>query len=540
MKTIKITFLMIFALLVSINVNAQWTTDTDENTLVVDSEGGDMQALSAADGKTYIVFWESVEAPTNYELRLQILDVDGTQLLGDNGMLVSDAIPMSTYTVIWNITTDNEGNLYIGVTGTGGGEQAYVFKLDSDGNHLWGANGVNIGSGYAVTVLPLSTGEAIVSWWPADESIIQKYDASGNAIWGAPQPIVGDGNSTVPANMFELSDGEFIMVFHSITFTIYADLYAQRYNVDGDAQWTNATKLSDHSLQWNIPYSGVSDGDVVYYGYKANHDNRFDSFVQRINADGTLPWGINGSDFDTNQTDFEMDTKIAYESGSQYIWAVCTYTNTGQSERGEYVQKFDKDTGDRQLTDNAKVIYPIGDEKVHTGSLQLKNDSPLILLKSGMDNGASPTTLSALYLDENGDFAWPEESRPLATFSANKSRIQYTTPVNNQSVAVFIEDKGTGSKIYAQNFIDEDLSIGDFENENTIFFINPVSDNWNVKSENTISSITIYNVLGQSIFELSNDSSNEVSINTENWNSGMYVLKVTTEVGVISKQIIKN
>ncbi len=540
MKTIKITFLIIFALLVSINVNAQWITDTDVNTLVVDSEGLDMQAISSIDGKTYIVFWEAVDAPTNIELRLQILDVDGTQLLGDNGMLVSDVIPMSTYTVIWSIVTDNEGNLYIGVTGTGGGEQAYVFKLDSSGNHLWGANGVNIGSGYAVNILPLSTGEAIVSWWPADESVIQKYDASGNDIWDAPHPVVGDGNSTVPANMFELTDGDFIMVFHSITFTIYADLYAQRYNADGDSQWTDATKLSEHSLQWNIPYSGVNDGDVVYMGYRAIHDNRFDSYLQRVNSDGTLPWGINGMDFDTNQTDFEMDTKIAYESGSQYVWAVCTYTNTSQSEKGEYVQKFDKETGERQLTDNAKVIYPIGDEKVHSGSLQLKEDSPLILLKSGMDNGVSPTTLNTLYLDGNGDFAWPEETMPLATFSANKSRIQYTTPVNNQSVAVFIEDKGTGSKIYAQNFMDEELSINDFENENAIFFVNPVSEIWNLKSKNAISSISIYNVLGQSIFELVNDSSNEVSINTENWNSGMYILKVTTEVGVISKQIIKN
>ena len=101
MKTIKITFFILFAFMASINVNAQWTTDTDANTVVVDSEGGDMQAISASDGKTFIVFWESVAAPINYELRLQILDVDGSQLLGNNGMLVSDQIPMSTFTYIW-------------------------------------------------------------------------------------------------------------------------------------------------------------------------------------------------------------------------------------------------------------------------------------------------------------------------------------------------------------------------------------------------------------------------------------------------------
>ncbi len=536
MKSITI-FIALFTLL---SMQAQWTTNTDVNTLVVDSEGGDMKAVGASDGKTYVVFWKVVAPPTNYELRLQVLDVDGSQLLGSDGMLVSDAIPMSTYTVIWNITTDNEGNLYIGVTGTGGSTPAYVFKLDSSGNHLWGTGGINVGSGYSVTILPLSTGEAIVSWFPEGESVVQKYDSSGNAIWGSPKPVSNNGNDTVPGTMFDISNGDFIMVFHSITVAIYSELYAQRFNVDGDPQWTNPTKLSDHSLQWNIPYYGVNIGDVVYYGYKASHSNRFDSYLQRLNSDGTLPWGINGMDFDTNQTDYEMDTKIAHELGSQYIWAVCTYTNTGQSEKGEYVQKFDKETGNRQFTDNAKVIYPIGDEKVHAGSLQLKNDSPLILLKSGMDNGASPTTLSALYLDENGDFAWPEETRAMATFSANKSRIHYTVPVNNQSVAVFIEDKGSGSKIYAQNFMDEELAISDFENENSIFFVNPVSKNLDVTSENTISSISIYNVLGQSIFELKNNASNEISINTENWNSGIYIIRVSTDLGVISKQIIKN
>jgi len=37
-----------------------------------------------------------------------------------------------------------------------------------------------------------------------------------------------------------------------------------------------------------------------------------------------------------------------------------------------------------------------------------------------------------------------------------------------------------------------------------------------------------------------NNSSSEVSINTEHWNSGIYIMKAATEVGVISKQIIKN
>ncbi len=540
MKANKIIFSFLVTFIVSMNCYAQWTTDTVLNTLVADSEVGDMHAIGTSEGKTYVVFWKSVAPPVNYELRLQILNVDGSQLLGNDGMLVSDAIPMSTYTVIWSIVKDNEDNLYIGVTGTGSGEPAFVFKLDAEGNHLWGANGVNVGSGYSVTVLPLSTGEAIVSWFPEGESVMQKYDSSGNAIWVETQAIIEGGNDTVPANIFELSNGDYIMVFHSLTFGINSNLFAQRYNSSGILQWTNPIQLSNYGTVFNRNYEGLQDGDTVYMGYTVSPGNRFDSFLQRIDADGTLPWGINGSDFDTNATDYEMDTKIAFEEGSNYIWSSCTYTNTSQSEKGEYIQKFDKETGARMFTDNAKEIFPIGSEKVHAGSMYLINDSPLLLIKDGLDNGVSPTSLHALMLDENGDFAWPEETRPLATYSANKGRIQFTKPVNNQSVTVFIEDKGTGSKIYAQNFTEEILAINDNEFESNLSFINPVTTNWEVKSKNTISAISIYNVLGQTIFELKNNSSNEVSINTEIWNSGIYLMKVNSQTDIILKQIIKN
>ena len=122
--------------------------------------------------------------------------------------------------------------------------------------------------------------------------------------------------------------------------------------------------------------SNVQVGDVVFMGYKASPGSRFDSFLQRIDADGSLPWGINGADFDVNQTDYEMNTQIAYESGSDYIWAICTYTNPNPSQKGEYVQKFHKTSGERQFTENAKQVYAIGSEKIHAGDLQLKNDSP--------------------------------------------------------------------------------------------------------------------------------------------------------------------
>lgn len=515
-----------------LTINAQWTTNTAANTLVADSEGGDMKAIGTSDGKTYVVFWKVVAPPTNYELRMQVLDAGGNQMLGSDGALVSNTISMSTFTVIWSIVTDANDNLYIGATGTGGGDPAFAFKLDSGGNHLWGTDGINVGTGFAVTILPLSSGEAIVSWFPGGSSVMQKYDAGGSAVWGATQSIVNGGNDTVPANIYELSGGEFTVIFHSLLGGISSNLFAQRYDGNGVAQWGTPTQLSNQTTVFNRSYGGVQDGDVVYYGYFGSTGTRFDSFLQRINADGSLPWGVNGSDFDTNQTDYEMDTRIAFTDGLQDIWAVCTYTNTSQSEKGEYVQKFDKTTGDRGLTDMAKVVYAISsDDNVHAGALQLKDNSPLFLHKSGMDNGVSPTTLGVVYLDDNGEFVWPEESRPVATFSANKSRIHFTQPINNQSVAVFIEEKSSEPKIYAQNFLDEELSIGDLEALNGVVYNNPIGGMLKIESQTSIASVSVYTILGQEIFSEDYLQQTALRITSSEWNSGLYLVQLKLENG---------
>lgn len=522
------TIFTIFSLLLIFTAQAQWTTNTDVNTLVVDSEGGDMQALGTSDGKTYVVFWESVSAPTNYELRMQVLDAEGNQTLGSNGVLVSDQIPMSTFTVLWNIVVDADDNLYIGVTGTTD-FSAYAFKMDVTGTQLWGANGISLGTGVPVNILPLSSGDAIVSWHDSGAAVMRKFDSSGSAIWPGTKTI-GTGNTTA-ANMFELSNNDFEVVYHSILSGINSFLYAQKYNEDGDPQWANSIQIADRTTAFNRTYTGVQDGDVVYMGYFASAGLRFDSYLQRINPDGTLPWGINGADFDTNETNYETYTQISFQPGSQYIWSICTYTDDTQSQVGEYVQKFDKATGAREFTDNAKEIYPLGSDKVHAGSLHLKNDSPLFLIKDGFDSGASPVTLNALYLDENGDFTWPEETRPVATFPASKSRIQYTKPVNNQSVAVFIEDKGDGPKIYAQNFIDEELGISDYS-EISILFANPVKDELVLKSGCLMNNISIFNMLGQQLFYREYNDENAVAINSQNWKSGIYFMNVSTNEGL--------
>ena len=157
-----------------------------------------------------------------------------------------------------------------------------------------------------------------------------------------------------------------------------------------------------------------------------------------------------------------------------------------------------------------------------------------------MDNGVSPVTLHATYLDANGDFFWPEEMRPVATFAANKGRIHFTAPVNNQSVAVFIEDKGAGAKIYAQNFVDGILALESNVLTNELFYNNPVEAILSLKSATPIKAVIVHNLLGQTVFESKFEGKPELNLSLQDLKAGSYFMTVITENGIHNGlQIIK-
>jgi hypothetical protein len=520
------------AMLWAIIAQAQWTSDTEVNTLVVDQTSSDMKAIGASDGSTYVVFWQSVGAPQNYELRLQVLNPMGEQMLGPEGVLVSDDLPMSTYTVLWNVVVDQEDNLYIGATGTGGGDPAFVFKMDLEGNRLWGPTGLSVGSGNVVRVLPLSQGGAVVSWWSATGvAQIQKFDNNGQAVWASSKPVVLGSSNTVVGNLFELSSGDLLVVFHQTLTGINSFLHAQRFDVNGDPVWAAPIQISNEATAFNRDYSGMLIQDKVYMGYYASAGTRFDTYLQCIESDGTLPWGINGSSFDTTQSFYEMGPHMGYKSGAEQIWMSSTYTNTSQSTKGTYLQKFDLLTGQRMLGDGAYELYSVGSEFVPVGGLNIMDQGPLLLIKRGVDNGASPTTLGATYLDENAQPIWPEGLRDVATFQANKSRIQLTEAVNNQSVSVFVEQKSGSPKIYAQNIVDgQVMGFSEHGTPISLTFISPFCQRLQVQSSDSEIEFEIFDVRGGLMLPRTSIEALE-SLSFETWPVGLYLLRATNSSG---------
>ncbi len=465
-----------------VTVQAQWTTLTNVNTLVSSDQTSDCQSIGISDGSTWVVYWKEVSAPVYYEMRAQLISYNGINLLGAQGIVVNNTVPMSSSTNTWSITTDETGCLYVGLNGSGTGNSVYAHKISTSGLQLWGTQGLLLGSGYDVKILPMHNGEAIVSWMPGNEAVFQKITSLGTTAWTTPVTVYPTvtGHKTSIGELAVLTNNDFVLIIHDrVGYSVNSTMFAQRYsNSSGTALWPALLPISTSATYYNKRYDVFSDQDTVYIGYSAAISSAFFSYLQRINPSGIVPWGMNGVGFSTQSTYYERATRTAHQAGSQFIWSMCEYTPTSQSNMGEYVQKFDKTTGTRLLSNNAKMVFAIGaSDNSHKGRLLLLNDKPFFIYSEGTNNGGLPINLKVTYLDSAGNFAWPSQSLYMATYASTyKSRVDFSGSFLNQGVCVWTEDRGTGSRIYAQNIIPCTPPSANFTfsiNQNTVNFSSP-------------------------------------------------------------------
>jgi len=448
----KLLFLPVF-LVLSLASIAQWNPNTSVNLEIATVPVADMQSLTTSTGKTWIAFYH--ENTGNYDMRAQLLDVDGTKLLGPDGVLI-DNKPSGTATFVFNICKDANDNLIVAYQDQRSGQlNAVAYKISQTGAHLWSSNGVILGQGLAPYPAVLSNGETVVAWNESTTNTlqVQKISSAGALAWTTPVTVQVGTSNTTRGQVVPNLNGSFTLVFQRRGFGIATTLYAQRYNSSGAASWASAVQLSTETTSGARYYSVLSEEDTTYCGYYSAQGSRFNSWLHRINPNGTLPYGGNGSNFSTATSGadpYQQMTNIATDPGSPLVWSVCSYSNTSQSQYGVYVQKFNKQTGARLLTDNALNIYPISASfDTQAGGLALVNDAPVFMSYD------ANYKIYATRLDGNGAFVWTgnrvELSSTTASAGSPKGRYGFSALSNSQAVGVWAETRNGVQRAYAQN-----------------------------------------------------------------------------------------
>jgi hypothetical protein len=171
----------------------------------------------------------------------------------------------------------------------------YAQRIDAEGNVLWGPDGVPICAGPSVPNTPRivndDAGGAIIFYFFLEDYAAfrgQRIDADGHELWEQEAElwggmIVSDGS------------GGIISVWYGEEGT---NARAQRLDATGRELWgPGGITLPLREGQWSLAVSDGCGGVLISWSaaeFKGCDLSEVFYYVQRIDADGNLPWGDEG------------------------------------------------------------------------------------------------------------------------------------------------------------------------------------------------------------------------------------------------------
>ena len=200
----------------------------------------------------------------------------------------------------------------------------YAQKINSSGTVQWTANGVRLSTSntwmYLPKIISDGAGGAIIVWYDmrngTDNNIYtQRMLSAGTRAWVSTGLAVcgATGEQTYPDLVADGVGGAIFTWADARTTPPYTDIYAQRFNSVGTAQWTpNGLSVSDPANSQTRPII-VSDGvgGAIVAWLDQLFSNAYDIRAQRINGSGAPQWLMQGENVCTapsNQSGLQIAT----------------------------------------------------------------------------------------------------------------------------------------------------------------------------------------------------------------------------------------
>jgi hypothetical protein len=305
------------------HVQWQWGREGVKiKSMIADGAGGVIIGVWAADTKGSLVK----------------IDSEGNLLWGEDGVSVGVVPEWSD-----EMASDGSGGVIVVKCTFEGSDTVYAQKVDSQGNILWQAGGVQAYTGPAeqARVASDGAGGAIIAYMrdiPCEDGVgfcdldiyAQRIDAEGNVLWGSDGvPICTE--SAVVQNPQIVDDG----AGGAIVF--WADesgVWARRIDADGHKLWNEDVPLCD-SVILRVASDGSGGAFCLSY----------DRVAQWLDASGTKLWGPDGITFTTRDIHESALALVSDGCGGLLIsWeADVKFRNYEVSDVSYYVQRVDAD-----------------------------------------------------------------------------------------------------------------------------------------------------------------------------------------------------
>ena len=287
---------------------AQWGV----NPIVVCSAQHDQESPNAVpDGSGgAIITWQDARGGSNAvaDIYAQRLNSGGGAAWTSDGVPVCVAADQQSIPVI---VSDGTSGAIIAWADrrSGTNRDIYARRITSAGTLQWTADGNVVCTETSEQDSPAMTsdgaGGAIVTWTDARDGFTdiyaQRLNVTGTALWTADGvEICGAANAQSDPQIISDNGGGAILLWGDArdSGTTGDDIYVQRVNASGAAQWTTegvAVCTAGNQQVFARMAPNGSGGAVVAWMDTRSGGLNYDIYAQRVNANGTMQWTPNGA-----------------------------------------------------------------------------------------------------------------------------------------------------------------------------------------------------------------------------------------------------
>ncbi|NUN08704.1 MAG: T9SS type A sorting domain-containing protein [Ignavibacteriaceae bacterium] len=466
MKRLLLSLLLIF----TFELSAQWVSNNTTNTAICDTAGEQALAKIAGvpGGGCYISWFDNRSG--SYAVYLQRLDPMGNKLWANNGLLVSNN-PQSSSLVDYDLKTDAAGNAMIAFTDTrnGGSLNPFAYLISPSGQFLWGANGVTLNPTTEYQANPRITqaadGNYFVAWIistnPAKVGV-QKISPAGDKLWANNLLLTGSGEGYNRPTIVPSDSNSVIIVHTAVTGNFPAQnvkLRATKVGPDGTVRWSDYLQNIGKLNAFNDPraYSDKNGGAIVCWYDDQDSDALQESYAQRVSSSGSVFFPVNGAAVSTTSAITSTSPVATFNPVTSEMFVFYYQTNSGQTQAGMYVQKFNQ-AGIRQWTDDGVVVKPLTSGISYLSQqVQVADDRVMLFWIEGSSGGIN----SKVYADAftfQGTRIW---AQPIVVSETTQEKLQMVSYIDEfyDTKLAWGDDRGSGRGIFAQN-VNKDGTLG--------------------------------------------------------------------------------
>jgi hypothetical protein len=464
------------------------------------------------------------------DIYAQRINASGVTMWGTNGMAVCTNAADQTAPVL--IEDGAGGTIIAWQDWRSGNRDIYAQRIDSLGNVLWTANGLGVvvknTNQSSPKIVSDGADGAVIVW---EDSINGNLDifaqhiaGNGTSSWtaGGVAVCTATDKQTNPRVVVDATGAAYFTWQDRRNGNDY-DIYCQKLNAAGAPQWTaNGVAINTATnSQINPKMELDASGAIIIAWQNYITGAGYDVYAQRVDAAGNAQWtagGIPICALNGNQSAIDVTTENITD-GSVITWKDGRNTNVNI-----YCQKVDFN-GNRLWTSNGVLISEASRNQINPN---IVGDGIGGAIVTWQDSVAGIWDVFAQRITSNGAALWTAGGTAIGIATDNQTGPKNISDGIGGSIFSFQDKRSGDFDIYAYK-IAGDTTTGIAQADASLsvtVFPNPFSSATTIRLPEGVKQVRVFDTVGRQVHQASNISGTSYTLNRANLASGTYVLSV--------------